>query len=149
MTRTRGAVGSSPMMPGAALFIEGVDGKRFHYREAEEGKKEGPKSRNWKGSEANWPIGIANADGSTDVSWKRVRIFGHADEAGQMAIKRWAEQLQSVQADVDGFDFSGLIKTDGTPVKDLNEFVQADHKRSDCPIEMVTGSFDFALERKG
>jgi hypothetical protein len=39
-----------------------LDGERFRYREAEEGKKEGPKSKNFKGSEANWPIGTAQAD---------------------------------------------------------------------------------------
>jgi hypothetical protein len=170
-----------------------LDGKRFHYREPQEDKKEGPKSRNWKGSEANWPIGIAQADGFPSIALcegapdflaafalaysgaveslvapvcmggaacsihkdalpmfrgKRVRIFAHADETGQGAAQRWSEQLASVQADVDGFDFSGLIKDDGSPVKDLNDFLAADHKRSVCPVEIWTGAFDFALERK-
>jgi hypothetical protein len=170
-----------------------LDGKRFHFREAQEDKKEGPKSRNWKGSESNWPIGIAKASGFPAIALceggpdflaafalahvgaveslvalvcmtgascaihkdalpsfrgKRVRIFGHADEAGQGAIQRWAEQLQAVEAEVDGFFFDGLFKADGEPVKDLNDFLLADLKRSDCPIEVVAGAFDFALERR-
>jgi hypothetical protein len=80
---------------------------------------------------------------------KRVRIFGHADAAGQGAVRRWAQQLQTVHAEVDGFDFSGLVKSDDSPVKDLNDFILADHKRSGYPIEVLTGAFDFALERKG
>jgi len=171
-----------------------LDGKRFHYREAENGKKEGPKSRNWKGSEANWPIGIAQAGGFPSIALcegapdalaafalayagaveslvatvcmtgaacsihtdalpmfrgKRVRIFGHADEAGQAAIQRWAEQLEGVQAEVDGFFFDGLLKRDGSPANDLNDFLAADHRASGCGIEVITGAADFALERRG
>lgn len=79
---------------------------------------------------------------------KRVRIFGHTDECGREAVGRWMRQLWSVQADVDWFDFSGLVKADGSPVSDLNDFLEADHKRSGCKIEVVTGAFDFATERQ-
>jgi hypothetical protein len=41
-----------------------------------------------------------------------------------------------------------FVKADGSPVKDLNDFLRADHRRSGCPIEVVTGAFDFALERR-
>jgi hypothetical protein len=84
---------------------------------------------------------------------KPVRIFGHADEAGHGAIQRWAEQLHSVEAEVDGFFFQDkandlqLLKADGSLVKDLNDFLLADHKASNCGIEVTTGAFDFALER--
>jgi Toprim-like len=169
-----------------------LDGKRFHFREATLDQKEGPKSRCWKGSEANWPIGIAQAGGFPAIALcegapdflaafalayagaveslvapvcmtgaacrihddalplfrgKRVRIFGDADEAGQEAMERWAQQLRGEQAEVDGFFFEGLLKADGSPIKDLNDFLLADHKRSGCPIEVTTGAFDFALER--
>lgn len=166
-----------------------LDGTSFHsFRTGKE-----TKSRVRKDSEANWPIGIAQAGGLSSIALtegapdflaafalaypgaveslvapvcitgagcsihaealpmfrgKRVRIFGHADQAGQAAIERWAEQLAGVQAEVDGFDFSGLVKADGSPVKDLNDFLQADHKRSGCSIEVITGAFDFALERQ-
>lgn len=111
-----------------------LDGERFHYREATAEKTEGPKSRNWKNSEANWPIGIAQSsrfpaialcegmpdflaafalayDGAVErlvapvcmtgascsphkdalplFRGKRVRIFGHADEAGQNAMSNY------------------------------------------------------------
>ncbi len=52
---------------------------------------------------------------------KRVRIFIDDDEAGQMAFARWSGQLALVGAAVDGFNFSGLIRGDGEPVKDLND----------------------------
>jgi hypothetical protein len=52
---------------------------------------------------------------------KRVRIFGHADEAGHVAVDTWARQLETVGADVDAFDFSGLVKADASPAKDLND----------------------------
>jgi hypothetical protein len=55
---------------------------------------------------------------------KRVRIFGHDDLAGEQAVVRWATQLVEVGADVDGFRFSGLVRTDGQPVKDLNDLAR-------------------------
>jgi len=42
---------------------------------------------------------------------KRVSIFGHADEAGQDAMQKWAGQLEDVQAEVDGFYLDGLVKS--------------------------------------
>lgn len=52
---------------------------------------------------------------------KRVRLFPHLDTAGQDAAERWTRQLESVGAEVDGFDFTGLHRTDGTPIGDLND----------------------------
>lgn len=57
---------------------------------------------------------------------KRVRIFGHADEAGREAVERWARQLQAVGADVDAFSFAGLQQVNGEPVKDLNDALAMD-----------------------
>jgi hypothetical protein len=170
-----------------------MDGKRFHFREATEDRKEGPKSKTVKGSEANWPIGIAQAsafpaialcEGGPDFlsafalayagaveslvepvcmsgaacrihedalpmfRGKRVRIFGHADETGQNAVQKWAEQLRSVEAEIDAFDFSGLLKCDGSPAKDLNDLLLVDRAASDCAPEIVRGVMDFALERR-
>ena len=45
-------------------------------------------------------------------------------------------------------NFSGLVKAGGGPVNDLNNFLTTDHKRSGCPIEVVTSAFEFALERR-
>jgi len=52
---------------------------------------------------------------------KRVRIFGHDDEAGRGAVERWARQLENVGAYVDAFNFSGLVKADESPAKDVND----------------------------
>lgn len=57
---------------------------------------------------------------------KRIRIFCHADEAGRAGAERWAQQLESVGADVDAFRFDGLHKTSGSPAEDLNDVTQID-----------------------
>lgn len=170
-----------------------LDGNRFHYQEPKDGRKEGPKSKNWLNSQNNWPIGIAQSNGFPAIDLcegapdflaafalayagavesliapvcmggatcsihrdalplfrgKRVRIFAHSDEAGQAALRRWADQLQDVQAEVDGYSFDGLLKADGSPVKDLNDFLLADWLKSGCAPEILRGVMDFALERQ-
>ena len=171
-----------------------LDGERFHFRNSEGGKKEGPKAKCWLHANANWPIGIAQAtsfpaialcEGGPDFlaafalahagaveslvapvcmtgsgcsihketlplfRGKRVRIFADADEPGQAALQRWAEQLRKEQAEVDCYSFDGLVKADGSPVKDLNDFLLVDRLASKCATELVRGVMDFALERRG
>lgn len=58
------------------------------------------------------------------LAGKRVRIFPHADTAGQEAAERWTRQLEAVGAEVDAFSFAGLRKADGSPVGDLNDCTQ-------------------------
>lgn len=67
-----------------------------------------------------------HADALPLFAGKRVRIFGHDDEAGRGAVERWAAQLASAGADVDAFSFAGLVQTDGKPVKDLNDSLLMD-----------------------
>lgn len=55
------------------------------------------------------------------LAGKRVRIFPHADTAGQEAALRWTTQLEAVGAEVDAFSFAGLRMADGSPVSDLND----------------------------
>jgi hypothetical protein len=57
---------------------------------------------------------------------KRIRIFGHNDEAGRGAVERWAVQLATLGADVDAFTFAGLQQVSGKPVKDLNDSLMMD-----------------------
>jgi hypothetical protein len=57
---------------------------------------------------------------------KRIRIFGHDDEAGRAGVERWAGQLATVGAEVDAFCFAGLRRADGQPVKDLNDSLLMD-----------------------
>ena len=55
---------------------------------------------------------------------KRVRIFPHYDAErfnGFDAARRWETQLRAAGAIVDCFDFSGLTRSDGQPVSDLND----------------------------
>jgi hypothetical protein len=77
------------------------------------------------------PSFSVNADGTlwnalTNFTGKRVRIFGHDDDAGRGAVERWAGQLASVGADVDAFSFAGLQQVGGKPVKDLNDALLMD-----------------------
>ena len=64
-----------------------------------------------------------HADALPCFAGKHVRIAVHADDHGREAGKRWAAQLWRADAAwVDGFDFSGLERRDGQPVKDLADF---------------------------
>ena len=67
-----------------------------------------------------------HADALPLFAAKRVRIFGHDDEAGRGAVERWAAQLTSAGADVDAFSFAGLWQVEGQPVKDLNDALLMD-----------------------
>jgi hypothetical protein len=52
---------------------------------------------------------------------KRVRFYPHADESGGDAAEKWAAQLGALGGALDRFEFTGLRKRDGSPVKDLND----------------------------
>jgi hypothetical protein len=74
------------------------------------------------------PVGMSSAalsiaeDAIPAFSGKRVRIFGHADDAGVRACERWQAQLTGVAGKVDSWRIgSGWIQTDGEPVTDLND----------------------------
>jgi hypothetical protein len=62
-----------------------------------------------------------HADALTLIAGKIVRIFGHADPEGQLAVRRWAAELTRAGAIIDAFNFSGLRKVDGSDVNDLND----------------------------
>ncbi len=54
---------------------------------------------------------------------KHVRITIHDDAAGHAAAHRWSDQLYRAGAvSVDGFDFAGMKRSDGRPVKDLADY---------------------------
>jgi DNA primase len=78
----------------------------------------------------------------------RVRIFAHADEAGQKAAERWAAQLQSVNCFCDGFDFTGLVQADGRPVKDLNDLCRIGADCLEANRGLIESVFSFALEAR-
>jgi hypothetical protein len=69
-----------------------------------------------------------HTDALPSFAGKHVRIAVHDDNAGRKAGERWAGQLyRAGAARVDWFDFSGLTKRDGQPVKDLADFAAQLH----------------------
>ncbi len=54
---------------------------------------------------------------------RRVRIYPHADAdgGGVQSARQWAAQLHAKGCEVDFFEFSRLHRSDGTPIKDLND----------------------------
>jgi hypothetical protein len=70
-----------------------------------------------------------------------VRIFVHRDSAGIDASTKWANQLRSVGADVDGFDFDDVVRSDGKFVKDLNDLVKL--PRCETSNSFIRKAFNF------
>jgi hypothetical protein len=58
------------------------------------------------------------------LAGKRIRIFPHLDGAGARAALRWETQLRDAGANVHCYDLAGVHRSDGTPVKDLNDLTQ-------------------------
>ncbi len=83
---------------------------------------------------------------------KRVRIMMDEDEAkdergiraGCEAAARWTEQLTAVGAAVETFSLAGLLKRDGTKVKDLNDLAMVDEAAwTDGELRAAFFDFDF------
>jgi hypothetical protein len=71
-----------------------------------------------------------HSDALSFFASKRIRIFAHTDRAGREAAERWANQLRAVRADVDSFNFDGLLQINGRPVEDLNDALNMDKNSS-------------------
>lgn len=84
------------------------------------------------------------ADALRDFAGKRVRIFPDADTAGQTALARWASKLLAAGAEVDGYDYSGLAREDGKPVKDLNDFAHVCADQWESDRDVIESAFRFA-----
>lgn len=69
------------------------------------------------------------------VKGMQVRIFAHADRdgGGMVSANAWARQLHQAGCKIDLYDFSGLLRVDGTPVKDLNDLC---HMRTQDRLEL-------------
>lgn len=78
---------------------------------------------------------------------KRVRIFAHADKAGESAGMAWAAQLIAAGVDVDGFSFSGLVRSDGDAVKDVNDFSHLDAATWEANRSVIDEAFSFVTQR--
>ena len=77
---------------------------------------------------------------------KNVRIFMHEDEAGRAAGCRWACRLAKAGARVDGFEFEGLVRHDGHPVKDLNDFAHLSVDEWESRRKEAEAAFDFVKD---
>jgi hypothetical protein len=79
---------------------------------------------------------------------KRVRIFAHLDDEGLKAEGRWWRQLKEAGAIVDGFDFTGLVRSDRHRVADLNDFCLIDVDQWEAERETIEGAFNFQPNRE-
>jgi hypothetical protein len=75
---------------------------------------------------------------------KHVRIFADADGPGLQAESRWWRQLGATGARVDGYSFSGFIRSDGQSVKDLNDFALIDPDQWEAKREAIEEAFSFS-----
>jgi hypothetical protein len=63
-----------------------------------------------------------------------VKIIAHADNSGQDAVKGWNDQLAAAGVEkVTLFNLAGLLKSDGSPITDLNDCV---HLRAEDQSEL-------------
>jgi hypothetical protein len=75
---------------------------------------------------------------------KRVRIFADADQPGLQAEGQWWHQLEFAGARVDSYSFEGFIRSDGRPVKDLNDFALIDPDQWEAQREAIEEAFSFS-----
>jgi hypothetical protein len=52
--------------------------------------------------------------------------FPDYDAAGITGMSRWRKQLNGIAAEFEVFDYTGMIRDDGKPVKDLRDFLHID-----------------------
>ena len=74
---------------------------------------------------------------------KRVRIFADTDKPGENAKCRWRRQLRGAGAQVDSYSFAGLVRYDGKPVKDLNDFVLVSPDQWEAERQAIDEAFSF------
>lgn len=79
---------------------------------------------------------------------KHVRIFPDADDRGQEAGQRWARQLAGAGVTVSGYSFAGLVQSDGSPVKDLNDFAHVCPDTWEGERDSIEEAFTFAPQAR-
>jgi hypothetical protein len=74
---------------------------------------------------------------------KRVLGFPDYDAAGITGMSRWRKQLNGIAAEFEVFDYTGMVRDDGKPVKDLRDFlhIDVDQWERSLSIRYPLGSF--------
>ncbi|MDR2628911.1 MAG: hypothetical protein LBC30_02905, partial [Puniceicoccales bacterium] len=74
---------------------------------------------------------------------KRVLGFPDYDAAGITGMSRWRKQLNGMTAEFEVFDYTGMVRDDGKPVKDLRDFlhIDVDQWERSMAIRYPLGSF--------
>ncbi|MDR2628486.1 MAG: hypothetical protein LBC30_00600, partial [Puniceicoccales bacterium] len=57
---------------------------------------------------------------------KRMLGFPDYDVAGITGMAHWRKQLNGMTAEFEVFDYTGMVRDDGKPVKDLRDFLHID-----------------------
>lgn len=79
-------------------------------------------------------------DALGQLTEKTVRVYPHLDASGRKAADRWMAQLEAAGVtSVDAFNVSGLSRSDGLPVEDLNDLamVSADDYEAEYSLREV------------
>ena len=79
---------------------------------------------------------------------KHVRIFADADVRVQEAGQTWARQLAGAGVPVSGYSFAGLVQSDGSPVKDLNDFAHVCPDTWEGERDSIEEAFAFAPQAR-
>jgi hypothetical protein len=74
---------------------------------------------------------------------KRVLGFPDYDTAGITGMAHWRKQLKGIAAEFEVFDYTGMVRDDGQPVKDLRDFlhIDGDQWEQSLSIRYPLGSF--------
>ena len=73
------------------------------------------------------------ADALRYFKGKYIRLFPHLDAAGWEPVRLWAQHIKDADAaKIDAFDFSGQLRDDGTPGKDLADICRIEGGGNPC-----------------
>jgi hypothetical protein len=74
---------------------------------------------------------------------KRVLGFPDYDAAGITGMAHWRKQLKGIAAEFEVFDYTGMVRDDGQPVKDLRDFlhIDGDQWEQSLAVRYPLGSF--------
>jgi hypothetical protein len=91
-------------------------------------------------------LGASNSihpDALQHFKGKRVLGFPDYDVAGITGMTRWRKQLDGIAAEFEVFDYTGMVRDDGQPVKDLRDFlrIDVDQWERSSAIRYPLGSF--------